>query len=107
MGALPAPVDALPAWTVREAVTNVMRHSRATECRIELTRTAERARLTIVDNGKQSAAPSSPPNAGVGLIGLRERSAALGALLEAGASERGFAVKVEVPLRQALRKSPT
>jgi two-component system sensor histidine kinase DesK len=36
--ALPPDVDAALAWTVREGVTNVIRHSRARQCRIRVTR---------------------------------------------------------------------
>jgi len=37
--ALPAPVDAVLAWTIREGVTNVIRHSRARWCHIRLVAT--------------------------------------------------------------------
>ncbi|GAB2823380.1 hypothetical protein GCM10022221_21840 [Actinocorallia aurea] len=66
---LPEPVDALFAWAVRECVTNVVRHARATRCEI----TVAAARLEVADDGKAKA-PVMPGN---GLEGLRERAAEL------------------------------
>ncbi|MFF7329006.1 histidine kinase [Streptomyces sp. NPDC008150] len=43
--------EALLGWVVREAVTNVVRHSGASRCAITLTNTADRVRLTVADNG--------------------------------------------------------
>ena len=37
-GELPQPLDAVLAWTVREGVTNVIRHSRARHCLLRFTR---------------------------------------------------------------------
>ncbi|MFH8803463.1 sensor histidine kinase [Streptomyces sp. NPDC017936] len=42
---------ALLGWVVREAVTNVVRHSGATRCEITVSGAAERVRLTVTDNG--------------------------------------------------------
>jgi two-component system sensor histidine kinase DesK len=42
---------ALLGWVVREAVTNVVRHSDATRCEITVSGAAERVRLTVTDNG--------------------------------------------------------
>ncbi|WP_381564471.1 sensor histidine kinase [Streptomyces eurythermus] len=43
--------EALLGWVVREAVTNVVRHSHATRCEITVESAAERVRLTVTDNG--------------------------------------------------------
>nr|WP_229911172.1 sensor histidine kinase [Streptomyces aurantiogriseus] len=47
---------ALLGWVVREAVTNVVRHSDATRCEITVSGAAERVRLTVTDNGTGAAA---------------------------------------------------
>ncbi len=47
--------DDMFAWAVREGVTNVIRHSRATRCDIDIRRVGANATLTIADNG-----PGSP-----------------------------------------------
>ncbi len=98
---LPPPTEALLAWVVREAVTNVLRHSGATRCEITVAGTGERVRLTIADNGTGArSTPSTPATpdtpaapvaqsarpgiGGTGLKGLTERLAAAGGSLEAG-----------------------
>jgi signal transduction histidine kinase len=92
---LPADVDATLAWAVREGVTNVIRHSRATICSIRVARDGREAIVDITDNGPVAAtiAPGS------GLRGLQERAAARGGRVAAGPSPRGgFLVHVSIPL---------
>ncbi|MEU6867315.1 sensor histidine kinase [Streptomyces sp. NPDC046876] len=92
---LPPQEAALLGWVVREAVTNVIRHSGAAGCTIELRSSAERARLVITDDG--DGVGSTPP--GSGLTGLAERLAAAGGTLVGGpAPGRGFRVTAELPL---------
>lgn len=77
------------AWTVREGVTNTVRHSRAHHCRIELTRTG----ITVEDDGPGSDADDL---GGHGLVGLRERAAASGArVLTEQLRPRGFRLLVD------------
>lgn len=95
---LPSSADAVPAdrqelfgWAVREGLTNVVRHARATHCTIDLTPTS----VEIRDDGRGGAAA-----AGNGLTGLRERVAAAGGRVEAGpVGARGWRLRVEVPGR--------
>lgn len=93
---------ALLGWVVRESATNVVRHSEATRCEIEVAGTAERTRLLITDDGRGvgSATPGS------GLKGLAERLAAAGGSLESGPAPRGgFRVTAELPVTE-LRPGP-
>jgi two-component system, NarL family, sensor histidine kinase DesK len=81
------------AWTVREGITNVVRHSGASRCTVTLRADA----VLVSDDGK--GAPEEPGwEAGAdghGLAGLRERAAAAGAVLETGAVEpHGFTLEV-------------
>jgi two-component system sensor histidine kinase DesK len=96
---LPGAADEVPtrwrelfAWTIREAVTNVVRHSRATRCAVRLGPAA----VEIVDDGVGGFAGAAD---GQGLRGLRSRAEALGATLTVGAPDGapGFRVRVEVP----------
>ncbi|MFF8590304.1 sensor histidine kinase [Streptomyces sp. NPDC015220] len=91
--------EALLGWVVREAVTNVVRHSGAGRCEITVAGAAERVRLTIADDGDgTSARPAVPGVGGTGLKGLTERLATAGGSLRAGPSPRGgFAVTAELP----------
>ncbi|MFE9168183.1 sensor histidine kinase [Streptomyces kebangsaanensis] len=101
--------EALLGWVVREAVTNAVRHSGASRCEITVAGTAERARVTVVDNGEgTSAGPAVAGVDGTGLKGLTERLAAAGGSLRAGPSPRsGFTVTAEIPAESdALEEVP-
>ena len=63
-------------WTVREAVTNIVRHSDASRCSIELDRAD--TLLTVRDDG----VGAGEAREGNGLTGLRERLAAAGLELQ-------------------------
>ena len=93
--AAPAPVDNLLAWTVREGITNVLRHSRAHHCEVSLEASNSGFTVAIVDDGVGGVASAG----GSGLHGLRERVGAAGGHLEAGPGERGgFRLQAYVPL---------
>jgi two-component system, NarL family, sensor histidine kinase DesK len=89
---LPGPVDAVLGWVVREAVTNVLRHSGATTVTIDLDTTADDVLLGIADDGRGSAAPP-----GAGLSGLAERVQRLGGDLRT-TGESGFRLTARLPL---------
>jgi two-component system, NarL family, sensor histidine kinase DesK len=87
-------LDALLAWSVREGVTNVIRHSRAKHCELHVEREGERLWLEFYDDGIGRAAAHG---AGHGLAGLRERASACGGVVHAGPTgERGYRLSVEV-----------
>jgi two-component system sensor histidine kinase DesK len=81
------------AWAVREAATNVLRHSAARECWIELSAAAGGARLVVRDDGRGA----SGTEGGSGLAGLRERVEALGGRITTdSAPGGGFRLDVRV-----------
>ena len=85
---VPSELRELFAWTVREGVTNVIRHSRASRCTVRLLPTA----VEVRDDGTGPAPDARP---GHGLDGLRERAAAAGAVLVTRTLEpRGFELAV-------------
>ncbi|MFF0286136.1 sensor histidine kinase [Streptomyces sp. NPDC005262] len=92
--------EALLGWVVREAVTNVVRHSGATTCSFMVHGTADRVRLTVTDDGLgQATEPPAPGIGGTGLKGLTERLAAAGGSLTAGPRpDGGFLVTAELPV---------
>ncbi|MGW9118824.1 sensor histidine kinase [Streptomyces sp. NPDC055663] len=93
--------EALLGWVVREAVTNVVRHSHATTCSFVVEGTAEQVRLTVTDDGSGPGpdAPATPGIGGTGLTGLTERLAAAGGSLRAGPGPgRGFVVTARLPV---------
>lgn len=84
------------AWALREACTNVVRHSGATRCTVALTEQADDTLcLSVTDNGCGADAPD-----GNGLTGLAERLALADGTLETGPGVRGgFQLRAVVPLR--------
>jgi len=72
-------------WAVREGLTNVVRHARASYCTVRLSRSA----VEIVDDGTGEPAPEGGVPPGNGLSGLRERVAAAGGRVDAGPLRAG------------------
>jgi len=92
--ALPPAVEAVLAWTVREGVTNVMRHSQAKRCAIRITNKDGRATVDVVDDGRGGL-----PEAGSGLHGLQERVLERGGTLTAEPlPHEGFRLRVMLPI---------
>jgi two-component system sensor histidine kinase DesK len=78
VAAAPA-VEAVLAWAVREGITNVVRHSRASRCTIRLCQEGENVVLEIIDDGRGAQASAGPASSGgSGLAGLAERVGAIG-----------------------------
>jgi two-component system sensor histidine kinase DesK len=91
---LAAAHESVLALAIREAVTNVVRHSRARSCRLRLAREDARARLEIQDDGEGGLAPE-----GVGLQSMRERIVAVGGTLERR-GDAGTRLLIAVPLAE-------
>ncbi|WP_405624202.1 sensor histidine kinase [Streptomyces sp. NBC_00076] len=85
------------AWALREAVTNVVRHSGARRCTVDLVRRQTLdgpvLELSVEDNG--SGGPGA--GAGNGLTGLTERLEKAGGSLDAGRTRHGFRLVARVP----------
>ena len=103
---LPAAVEAALSWTVREGVTNVIRHSHAHRCTISLARHADDVAVEVCDDGQANTSPSSSTThtrTGNGLRGLAERIHALGGHVEAGPGVGGgFRLAVSLPVTVAM-----
>jgi two-component system sensor histidine kinase DesK len=99
VGPLPASADAVLAWAVREAVTNVVRHSGAEHGVIRTVRRGDRADLEVIDDGHGSPDAGVGDLGGTGLVGLRARLEDVGGSLDAGPSApRGYRVLASVPI---------
>ena len=99
---LPPEADQAAYRIVQEALTNVSRHAGHARASVHLHYTQESLSVQIVDDGKGTvtSAGSRPSGPGLGLVGMRERVAALGGLLEAGPrDDGGFQVRAELPAR--------
>ena len=92
--ALPADLETVLALSLREAVTNIQRHARATLAEVTLARSDGHVQLRIRDNGVGSAAVP-----GNGLSGMRERVEARGGRLRIDSTLRqGTCVEIVLPL---------
>ena len=82
---------------VQEALTNARRHAPGAAVDVELRYADDALRLRIRDNGPGQAARY---RAGHGLLGMRERAAAVGGSLQTGdARGGGFCVEAELPAK--------
>jgi len=88
--------DAALAYVLREGVTNVLRHSKATVCRIEASATGVR----IVNDG---AAPSNRPP-GSGLRGLQARLAPLKGCVTTRLDDGEFTLDATLPCQKRRRR---
>lgn len=76
---LPVPQREVVFHVVREALTNVRRHSGSAICRVKLAFAARPFLIEVADEGRGFAAT---PSGGYGLVGMRERAAGIGGRLE-------------------------
>lgn len=86
-------------WRIaQEAVTNALRHAGATTIRVTWRCRAEDAVLEVIDDGSGIEAGATARADSYGIVGMRERAAAIGARLDISASPRGgTVVRCEVP----------
>jgi two-component system sensor histidine kinase DesK len=91
---IPGEADAVLGWVVREATTNVLRHSGAERVTVALQWSADVVTLVIADDGRGVAGPR-----GTGLTGLAERLEAIGGRLDTHAKPgAGYRLTAVVPV---------
>ncbi|MFE3460986.1 sensor histidine kinase [Nocardiopsis aegyptia] len=102
---VPADKAGLAAWVVREGGTNVLRHSDATECRIDFSLTKDAALgpnvlvLEVFNDRVRDRPSGDGDSSGNGLSGLSERVAMAGGILSAARTQDGgFLLRAIVPL---------
>ncbi len=84
---------------VQEALTNVARHSHATDVSIELLESATEVVLSVQDNGIGFPPRALQREGSFGLLGIRERASMLGGMLTLdNPTEGGARLAVVVPL---------
>jgi two-component system sensor histidine kinase UhpB len=91
---------------VQEALTNTAKHANARRVTVALKQICERSgperiSLSVIDDGMRSSEEAPVRNVGSGLIGMRERVAALSGTFAAGPlPEGGFGLRVDFPTSQ-------
>jgi two-component system, NarL family, sensor histidine kinase DesK len=100
-GTFDAETEAALAWCLREAVTNVIRHSGAKHCRVQLVQRAAELSLELSDDGRGIDGQATA--GGTGLRGMSERLTAVGGRLSfghtsvTGRGQRGLRIVATVP----------
>jgi signal transduction histidine kinase len=103
---LPAGVRLAAYRIMQESLTNATRHAPGAPITVAITIAADILALTVTNARKYPTTP--PPDisdisvmpgsaAGLGMIGMRERAAAVGGTLTAGPTEAGFRVEARLP----------
>jgi two-component system sensor histidine kinase DesK len=105
-GALPPAVDTVLAWTVREGVTNVIRHSRARQCTIQVRSENGNACVEVINDGyREKERETTRVQTGSGLSGLTERVTDQRGLVEVGPrlfeGNPGFRLWVGLPIQDS------
>ena len=90
----PAEETAL-ALAVREAVTNIVRHAQASQCRMQFVSKNGRTSLTVEDDGRGNIRQE-----GNGLRGMRERIEGLGGHFSID-GKQGTRIYIDIPIRSA------
>jgi signal transduction histidine kinase len=99
---LPPGIDLSAYRIVQEALTNALKHAGPAEAEIVVRYGTSALELEVVDNG--TGARAGVNGSGHGLIGMRERVALYGGLLETGtAAGGGYAVRARLPLTGGAR----
>jgi two-component system, NarL family, sensor histidine kinase DesK len=91
--------EAVLAWCLREAVTNVIRHSRARTCRIRLTERRGEVSLEVTDDGRGFSGPAGDSTSGSGLRGMSERLSAVDGHLSLGRPDTGRGFRLTATVR--------
>jgi two-component sensor histidine kinase len=90
---------------VKEAMTNVARHARATHVHVVVSLASRRLRIVVEDDGVGFDDASSAE--GTGLRSLRRRARELGAMLDLRSSPgAGTRIELDVPIRRRFAVSP-
>lgn len=97
---LPSVIDGAAARIIQESLTNVLRHAPGADAAVTVRYTPDSVDITV-DNSRPTSAPSRSGNGGGnGIIGMRERTHALGGALTAGPRPSGgFRVAARLPTR--------
>ncbi|MGV0744181.1 sensor histidine kinase [Mycolicibacterium sp. XJ870] len=96
---LPAVIDVAAARIVQESLTNVVRHSTATDARVTVEYGPAEFAVSIDNDGRPRG--DGPPAGGSGITGMRERVRALRGVFTANRVPGGFSVRARFPLDES------
>jgi signal transduction histidine kinase len=98
---LPTGVDLTAYRVVQEALTNTLKHAGKAHATVSIAYEPDEVVLAVEDDGgERGAAAALVEGGGYGLLGMRERVAVYGGVLQAGPQDgAGYAVRVRLPTR--------
>ena len=101
---LPRAIDLSAYRIVQEALTNSLKHARASRAEVTLRYTADELQIEVLDNG---AGATTTDGLGHGLVGVGERVKIYGGEMQAGtAPEGGFVLTARLPLDRYQELAP-
>lgn len=103
--AAPPEVDHILGVIVREAVTNVIRHSHASRCTMAVSVQDGSIRLSVANDGVTRPVPAGETRDCAGLVNLTARAEALGGSLTTAAEGGTFTLVAAIPLAADARSS--
>jgi len=97
---LPEPIETVAYRVTQEALTNVVKHARASGVTVHAALHAGTLSLTVTDDGVGISPGSPEPAGGFGIVGMRERAILAGGTLSilAASGHAGTAVTLNVPV---------
>lgn len=96
---LPGPLKTCVYRVVQESLHNCEKHAKAARVRVAVRQTDTAIQVAVEDDGVGFAAPATLGSGRFGILGMRERAAALGGVLEVSSTPgRGALVRLSVPV---------
>jgi signal transduction histidine kinase len=112
LGRLPDAIELALFRVLQEALTNVHRHSGASEAHVLVRRSSNQVVLEVKDNGRGLPEDilrqfdDTGVGTGVGLGGIRERARELGGKLTLQSDRGGTLLSITIPYQQQAARSP-
>jgi PAS domain S-box-containing protein len=106
---LPGSLELTLYRIIQEGLHNIVRHASASAASVIVERERSTVNLVIEDDGHGCVLDGNtglPPNAGLGLVGIRERTQHLGGSMTMETSGRGTTLYVRIPLGGAQMALP-
>ena len=98
---LPAALDLVAFRVIQEAITNTIKHAGPARATVQVTFASDAIELEIRDDGCATVGRSALRTSGHGLVGMRERVALQGGVLNAGRhNDGGFFVTARIPFTE-------
>lgn len=98
---VPAGVGLSVYRIAQESLTNVIKHAGVASCRVDVEADGKDVRIEVTDDGRAAPGRDAPPGGGHGLVGMRERAAMYGGVLDAGPAAGGYRVMARLPYEPA------